>query len=79
MHGKSWKICFKHNIIKNTINSFTRQNTIFYKEDEYGSKSGNGSWNGIMALVTNGMADIGIGQLGGTKGRSELVDFYIGT
>jgi len=32
-----------------------------------------------MALVTNGVTDIGIGQFRATKGRSELVDFYIDT
>ena len=32
-----------------------------------------------MALVTNVVADIGIGQFRATKERSDLVDFYIDT
>jgi ABC-type amino acid transport substrate-binding protein len=43
--------------------------------DTYGSKSGNGSWNGVVALVINGVADIGIGDFTVTKERSEVVAF----
>jgi ABC-type amino acid transport substrate-binding protein len=43
--------------------------------DTYGSKSGNGSWNGVVALIINGVADIGIGVFTVTKERSEVVAF----
>jgi hypothetical protein len=37
--------------------------------------SGNGSWNGITAPVTNVVAGIGIGQFRATTERSELGAF----
>jgi hypothetical protein len=43
--------------------------------DSYGSNSGNGSWNGVVALVSSGVADIGIGDFTVTKERSEVVAF----
>jgi len=43
--------------------------------DSYGSKSANGSWNGIVSLVSRGVADIGIGEFTVTKARSEVVAF----
>ena len=46
-----------------------------HETDSYGSKSGNGSWNGMMALVSSGVADIGIGDFTVTKERSEVVAF----
>jgi ABC-type amino acid transport substrate-binding protein len=41
----------------------------------YGSKSGNGSWTGVVGLVVNGEADIGIADFTVTKERSEVVAF----
>jgi len=41
----------------------------------YGSKSANGSWNGMVSLVSSGVADIGIGHFTATKERSEVVAF----
>jgi ABC-type amino acid transport substrate-binding protein len=37
--------------------------------------SGNGSWSGMMALVSSGTADIGIGEFIVSKERSEVVAF----
>jgi hypothetical protein len=41
----------------------------------YGTKSGNGSWNGMVELVHSGVADIGIADFTVTKERSEVVAF----
>ncbi|GFG37232.1 hypothetical protein Cfor_00638, partial [Coptotermes formosanus] len=49
--------------------------TVFHEADSFGSKSPNGSWNGMMALVSSGAADIGIGDFFLTKERSEVVEF----
>jgi len=48
---------------------------VFHETDSYGSKSGNGSWNGMVALVYSGVADIGIADFTVTKDRSEVVAF----
>jgi ABC-type amino acid transport substrate-binding protein len=48
---------------------------VFYEEDSYGRKFFNGSWSGMMALVSSEMADIGIGKFTMTKERSEVVAF----
>jgi ABC-type amino acid transport substrate-binding protein len=48
---------------------------VITEEDSYGSKSGNGSWNGMVAQVNGGVADIGISMLYITKERSEVVAF----
>jgi ABC-type amino acid transport substrate-binding protein len=48
---------------------------VVHVTDSYGSKSGNGSWNGVVALVSNGVADIGIGDFTATTERSEVVAF----
>ena len=48
---------------------------MFHEEDIFGSKSGNGTWNGMMALVSSGEADIGLGHISVTKERSEVVAF----
>jgi hypothetical protein len=37
--------------------------------------SGNGTWNGIMALVSSGIADIGVGYFMMSKQSSEVVAF----
>jgi hypothetical protein len=44
-------------------------------EDSFGSKSSNGSWNGIMAKVIGGDAEIGITALNMKKERYEVVAF----
>jgi len=43
--------------------------------DSYGSKCGNGTWSGMMALVTNGVVDIGIGEFAATRERADVVAF----
>ena len=48
---------------------------MFDESDSFGSKSGNGSWSGMVALVISGIADIGIGDFVVTKERSELATF----
>jgi ABC-type amino acid transport substrate-binding protein len=48
---------------------------VFHEEDSAGSKSANGTWNGIMALVISGVADIGVATFYLTKERSEVVSY----
>ena len=48
---------------------------MFHEEDSYGSKSGNGTWNGMVGLVSSGVADIGVGYFSVTKERSEVVTY----
>jgi ABC-type amino acid transport/signal transduction systems, periplasmic component/domain len=48
---------------------------VFHGADSVGSKSDNGSWNGIVALVISGVADIGASAFIITKERSEVVAF----
>ena len=50
---------------------------MFHEVDSGGYKSGNGSWNGMMALVISGEADIGIGDFAMTKERFEFVSFTV--
>jgi hypothetical protein len=47
---------------------------VIKEEVSYGSKSGNGSWNGMVALVNSGNADIAISDFLVTKETSELVE-----
>jgi len=49
---------------------------VLHETDSYGSKSGNGSWNGMVSLVYSGVADIGIGVFTVMKERSEVVAFF---
>jgi hypothetical protein len=48
---------------------------VFHEVDSYGSKSGNGSWNGMVGLVSSGVADIGIAMFSVTKERADVVSF----
>jgi ABC-type amino acid transport substrate-binding protein len=48
---------------------------VIHEADSHGSKFDNGSWKGKMALVSSGVADIGIGNFGVTKERFEVVAF----
>jgi ABC-type amino acid transport substrate-binding protein len=48
---------------------------VVHVTDAFGSKSGNGSWNGMVGLVSSGVADIGIGDFTATKERFEVVAF----
>jgi ABC-type amino acid transport substrate-binding protein len=48
---------------------------VYHETDSYGTKIGNGSWNGAVLLVSSGVADIGVGGFTVTKERSEAVVF----
>jgi len=48
---------------------------VVHETDSHGSKSGNGSWNGMVSLVHSGVADIGVAEFTVTKERSEVVAF----
>ena len=48
---------------------------MFNKANSYCSKSGNGSWNGIVTQVPSGLTDIGIGHFAARKERSEGLAF----
>jgi ABC-type amino acid transport substrate-binding protein len=48
---------------------------VYQETDAYGAKIGNGSWNGVVGLVSNGVEDIGVGGFTVTKERSEVVMF----
>ncbi|PNF32646.1 hypothetical protein B7P43_G15054 [Cryptotermes secundus] len=48
---------------------------VYQAATSYGSKSGNGSWSGMVALVSSGEADIGIGDFTATAERSHVVEF----
>ena len=48
---------------------------MFHEGDSPGSKSDNGTWNGMIALVSSGVADIGVGPFTVTKERSEVVTY----
>jgi ABC-type amino acid transport substrate-binding protein len=48
---------------------------MFHEADSAGSKSDNGSWNGMTALVSGGTADIGVSSFEVTKERFEVVAF----
>ena len=48
---------------------------MFHEADSVGSMSGNGSWNGMTALVISGVADIGTSGIYFTNERSEVVTY----
>jgi hypothetical protein len=48
---------------------------MFHEAKTFGSKSGNGSWNGMVAMVISGDADIGVGYFMRSKERHEVVAF----
>ena len=48
---------------------------MFHEADSFGSKSGNGSWSGMVGLVSSGIADIGVSTVTVTKERSEVVAY----
>ena len=50
---------------------------MFHEADSFGSKSGNGSWSGMMGLVSSGIAHIGVDVFIVTKERSEMVAFTV--
>jgi len=48
---------------------------VFHEADSSGSKSGSGSWSGMLTLVISGIAHVGIENFVVTKERSEVVAF----
>ena len=48
---------------------------MFHEAHTFGSMSDNGSWNGVTALVSSGIADIGVGYFMMSKERYEVVAF----
>ena len=48
---------------------------MFHEADSFGSKSGNGSWGGMMALLSRGIAQVGVGPFAVAKERTEVVAF----
>jgi ABC-type amino acid transport substrate-binding protein len=48
---------------------------VLHEVDSFGSKDGNGSWSGIVALVMSGIAHVGVDDFTVTKERSEVVAF----
>jgi len=48
---------------------------VFHEADSFGSKSGNGSWNGMVALVMNGIAHVGVEPFHVTKEKSEVMAY----
>jgi ABC-type amino acid transport substrate-binding protein len=48
---------------------------VVHEADAYGSKSANGEWNGMIAMVSSGVADIGVASFEVTKERSEIVSY----
>ena len=48
---------------------------MFHEADSFGSKSGNGSWSGMMGLVSSGIAHVGVATFSVTKERLEFVAY----
>jgi len=48
---------------------------VFHESDTYGSKSDNGSWNGMIGMVSNGIVHVAAEVFAVTKERSEVVAF----
>ena len=46
---------------------------MFHEAHSLGSMSHNGSWNGMMELVSSGIADVGVSSFIVTKDGSEVV------
>jgi hypothetical protein len=49
--------------------------SVYHEMDSYGANTGNGSWNGGLALVIDGVVDICVGGFTVAKDRSEVVAF----
>ena len=48
---------------------------MFHEADSSVSKTGTGMWDGIIALVSSGVADIAVVDFTVTKERSEVVAY----
>ena len=48
--------------------------TVLHEAHSFGSQTDNGTWTGMMALVTSGVAEFGVGDFTATKdGVSDTV------
>jgi len=50
---------------------------VFHEAESVGSKSGNGSWSGMVGLVSSGIVQVGIETFVATKERSEAVAYTV--
>jgi hypothetical protein len=50
---------------------------VFHEADSFGSKTGNGTWSGMVELVRSGIAHVGVGDFAVTKERSEVVTYTV--
>ena len=48
---------------------------MFHEADSFGSKSRNGTWSGMIGLLSSGIAHVGVESFAVTKERSEVVAF----
>jgi ABC-type amino acid transport substrate-binding protein len=48
---------------------------VFHEAYSFGSKTYNGTWTGMMALVSSGVADVGVGEFTVTNERADVVAF----
>ena len=48
---------------------------MFHEADSFGSKHDNGSWSGMIGLLSSGIAHVGVEPFAVTKERSEVVAF----
>jgi ABC-type amino acid transport substrate-binding protein len=48
---------------------------VFHEADLSGRKSDNGTWSGMISLVSSGKVEVGVGDFYVSKERSEVVGF----
>jgi hypothetical protein len=48
---------------------------VIHEADSFGSKFDNGSWSGMMAMVSSGIAHVGVEPFAVTRERSEVVAY----
>jgi hypothetical protein len=48
---------------------------VFHEAESPGSKSDNGTWSGMVAMVSSGIAHVGVESFAVTKERSEVVAY----
>jgi hypothetical protein len=48
---------------------------VFHEADTSGSKTVNGSWSGMVAMVINGTAEVGVSPIYVTKEKSDVVAY----
>ena len=50
---------------------------MFHEAETVGFKSGNGSWSGMIELLSSGIAHVGVQPVAVTKETSEVVAFTV--